>query len=54
MIFQAGDSEEGRDLGAERRRGHLHARARSLEQAQAFYPDIKERAAAKGRDPDHI
>ena len=26
----------------------------TIEQAQAFYADIKGRAAAKGRDPDHI
>jgi FMN-dependent oxidoreductase (nitrilotriacetate monooxygenase family) len=53
VIFQAGDSEQGRDLGATIGEG-IFTHAASLEQGQAFYRDIKARAAAKGRDPDHI
>ncbi len=32
----------------------IFTHAASIEQGQAFYTDIKRRAAAKGRDPDHI
>ena len=53
VIFQAGDSEQGRDLGATIGEG-IFTHAASLEQGQAFYADIKSRAAAKGRDPDHL
>jgi FMN-dependent oxidoreductase (nitrilotriacetate monooxygenase family) len=53
VIFQAGDSEQGRDLGATIGEG-IFTHAPSLEAGQAFYRDIKSRAAAKGRDPDHI
>jgi FMN-dependent oxidoreductase (nitrilotriacetate monooxygenase family) len=53
VIFQAGDSEQGRDLGATIGEG-IFTHAASLEQGQAFYTDIKARAAAKGRDPDHL
>ena len=53
VIFQAGDSEQGRDLGADIGEG-IFTHAASLEQGQAFYTDIKARAAAKGRDPDHL
>ena len=53
MIFQAGDSEEGRDLGAEIADG-IFTHAPTIEAGQAFYADIKARAAAKGRDPEHV
>ena len=53
VIFQAGDSEQGRDLGATIGEG-IFTHAASIEQGQAFYTDIKTRAAAKGRNPDHI
>jgi FMN-dependent oxidoreductase (nitrilotriacetate monooxygenase family) len=53
VIFQAGDSEQGRDLGATIGEG-IFTHAASLEQGQAFYADIKGRAAAKGRAPDHL
>ena len=53
VIFQAGDSDQGRDLGATIGEG-IFTHAASLEQGQAFYADIKSRAAAKGRDPDHL
>jgi len=53
VIFQAGDSHEGRNLGA------LIAEATfagvdSFESAQSYYADLKGRAAALGRDPDQI
>ncbi len=53
VIFQAGDSEQGRDLGATIGEG-IFTHSPSIERGQAFYSDIKGRAAAKGRDPDHI
>ena len=53
VIFQAGDSEQGRDLGATIGEG-IFTHAATVEQAQAFYNDLKGRAAAKGRDPQDI
>ena len=53
MIFQAGDSEQGRDLGATIGEG-IFTFAPNIEQAQAFYTDLKGRAAAKGRSPDEL
>ncbi len=53
VIFQAGDSEEGRDLGAAIADA-IFTHAQSLEQAVAFRTEIRERAAAKGRDPEHV
>ncbi|WP_372346219.1 LLM class flavin-dependent oxidoreductase [Streptomyces sp. KL116D] len=53
MIFQAGVSEEGRDLAAQVAEG-IYAPGGSLEQAREYYTDIKDRTAAYGRDPDHI
>jgi FMN-dependent oxidoreductase (nitrilotriacetate monooxygenase family) len=53
VIFQAGDSDEGRDLGARIAEGTF-ASADSFEVGQAYYADLKARAAAIGRDPDLI
>ena len=53
VIFQAGDSEQGRDLGATIGEG-IFTHAATIEQGQAFYNDLKGRAAAKGRDPEEI
>ena len=53
VIFQAGDSEQGRDLGAAIGEG-IFTHAASIAQGQAFYNDLKGRAAAKGRDPEQI
>ncbi|MFJ9561339.1 LLM class flavin-dependent oxidoreductase [Streptomyces fuscichromogenes] len=53
VIFQAGVSEEGRDLAARVAEG-IYAPGGSLEQAQDYYADIKRRTAAHGRDPEHI
>lgn len=53
VIFQAGDSDQGRDLGATIADA-IFTHAASIEQGQAFYRDIKSRAARLGRDPDKI
>jgi FMN-dependent oxidoreductase (nitrilotriacetate monooxygenase family) len=53
VIFQAGDSEEGRTLGAAIGEG-IFTIARTFEQGQEFYREIKERAAAAGRDPNDV
>jgi FMN-dependent oxidoreductase (nitrilotriacetate monooxygenase family) len=53
VIFQAGVSEEGRDLAAQVAEG-IYAPGGSLEQARDYYADIKRRTASYGRDPDHI
>ena len=53
VIFQAGDSEEGRDLGAAVAEG-IFTHAQSLEQAQEFRAEMRARAAAKGRNPDDV
>ena len=53
VIFQAGDSEQGRDLGAATA-DVVFTHAASIEQGQAFYRDIKARAARLGRDPDQL
>lgn len=43
----------GRDLGATIGEG-IFTHSPSIEQPQAFYNDLKTRAIAKGRDPDHV
>ncbi|MZD06145.1 NtaA/DmoA family FMN-dependent monooxygenase [Streptomyces sp. SID5785] len=53
VIFQAGVSEEGRDLAARVAEG-IYAPAGTLQQAREYYSDIKRRTAAYGRDPEHI
>lgn len=53
MIFQAGDSEQGRALGAATA-DVVFTHAASIEQGQAFYRDIKHRAARLGRDPEQL
>lgn len=53
VIFQAGDSDEGRDLGAAIGEG-IFTHAATLEAGQEFYRDIKARAAAAGRNPDEV
>jgi FMN-dependent oxidoreductase (nitrilotriacetate monooxygenase family) len=53
VIFQAGDSDEGRDLGAGIAEA-IFTHAQTVEQGQAFRADLRARAAAKGRDPDHV
>ena len=53
VIFQAGVSEEGRNLAAQVAEG-IYAPGGSLEQAHDYYTDIKRRTTAAGRDPEHI
>ena len=53
VIFQAGNSEEGRTLAASVGEG-IFTLARSFEEARAFYAELKERAAAQGRNPDDV
>lgn len=53
VIFQAGDSDQGRTLGATVADA-IFTHARTIEQGQAFYADLKGRAAALGRDPDSL
>lgn len=53
VIFQAGDSSEGRDLGANIAEGTF-ASAQDFETGRSYYADLKARAAALGRDPNLI
>jgi FMN-dependent oxidoreductase (nitrilotriacetate monooxygenase family) len=53
VIFQAGDSDQGRELGATIADG-IFTHSKTIEQGQAFYKDIKDRAARLGRDPDQV
>jgi len=53
VIFQSGVSEDGRNLAAHVAEG-IYAPGGSLAEAQAYHADIKRRAAALGRDPDHV
>ncbi len=53
VVFQAGDSAEGRDLAATVGEG-IFTMPRSFDDARAFYAEMKDRAAAKGRDPDDV
>ncbi|MFE2762334.1 LLM class flavin-dependent oxidoreductase [Streptomyces halstedii] len=53
VIFQAGVSDEGRDLAARVAEG-IYAPGGSLEQAREYYADVKKRTASYGRDPEHI
>ncbi len=53
VIFQAGDSQEGRDLGAAVAEA-IFTHAATLAQAQAFRSEMRDRAAAKGRDPEEL
>lgn len=53
VIFQAGDSEQGRDLGA-RTADAIFTHAASIDGAIAFREDIHRRAAGFGRDPEDV
>lgn len=53
VIFQAGGSEDGRDLAAKSADG-IFAAVEDFEDAQAFYRDIKQRTVAAGRRRDDI
>ena len=53
MLVQAGSSEDGRDFAA-RHAEAIFTAQQTLADAQAFYADIKARAAAFGRDPEQL
>ncbi|WP_434120301.1 LLM class flavin-dependent oxidoreductase [Pseudomonas fortuita] len=53
VIFQAGDSQQGRELGAATA-DVIFTHAASIEQGQAFYREVKGRAARLGRDPEQL
>src|SRR5580704_929423 len=53
VIFQAGVSEDGRNLAAKVAEG-IYAPGGSLEEAQEYYGDVKKRAARLGRDPGSV
>ena len=53
VIFQAGDSDSGRDLAGALAEG-IYTNQESFEDALEFYKDIKSRVAKAGRNPDHL
>ncbi|CAH0133695.1 LLM class flavin-dependent oxidoreductase [Roseomonas sp. CECT 9278] len=53
LIVQAGASDAGRQLAAETAE-MVFAAGGPIADARAFYADVKGRAAAHGRNPDHI
>jgi FMN-dependent oxidoreductase (nitrilotriacetate monooxygenase family) len=53
VIFQAGDSEEGREFAAAEADA-IFSRHGTKEAGQAFYADVKGRMARYGRDPDRL
>ena len=54
VIFQAGDSDQGRDLGASVGEG-IFTHAPDIPAGRAFYDDLKGRAVTKfGRDPEDL
>jgi FMN-dependent oxidoreductase (nitrilotriacetate monooxygenase family) len=53
VIFQAGDSDEGREFAASSADA-IFSRHSTLEAGQAFYADVKGRLARHGRTPDQL
>jgi len=53
VIVQAGASDPGRRLAAETAEA-IFAASSSLAEGQRFYADVKGRAAAAGRNPEHL
>ena len=53
VIFQAGQSEEGRTLAAHIAEG-IYAGGGPLDERKGYYADIKERTRKVGRNPDHV
>ena len=53
VIFQAGSSEDGRNFAA-RHAEAIFTHQETLSEAQAFYADVKARAAGFGRNPDDL
>ncbi|MGC5225361.1 LLM class flavin-dependent oxidoreductase [Micromonospora sp. DT81.3] len=53
LLVQAGSSESGKDFAARWAEAIFTAQP-TIEEAQAFYADVKRRAIANGRDPEHL
>ncbi|MEW1693681.1 NtaA/DmoA family FMN-dependent monooxygenase [Streptomyces sp. NPDC091265] len=53
VIFQAGDSEEGREFAASSADA-IFSRYATLKEGQAFYTDVKGRLSRYGRRPDQL
>ncbi|MBD3919384.1 LLM class flavin-dependent oxidoreductase [Paenibacillus sp. PR3] len=53
VIFQAGSSESGKELAA-KTADAIYSAPESIEEAKAFYQDVKARAAAYGRNPEEL
>ena len=53
LLVQAGSSEDGKEFAARYAEAVFTAQ-QTLEDAQAFYADLKRRASAAGRDPDRV
>jgi len=53
LLVQAGSSEDGKAFAARYAEAVFTAQ-QTIEDARAFYADLKSRTAAAGRDPDHI
>jgi FMN-dependent oxidoreductase (nitrilotriacetate monooxygenase family) len=53
VIFQAGDSDEGREFAAAEADA-IFSRHGTLEAGRAFYTDVKSRLAAHGRRPEQL
>jgi FMN-dependent oxidoreductase (nitrilotriacetate monooxygenase family) len=53
LLVQAGSSADGKDFAARWAEAVFTAQP-TLAESQAFYADLKRRAVAAGRDPDHV
>ena len=53
VFFQAGNSDTGREFAAQHAE-LIYAAAQTIEEAQAYYKDVKDRAAKYGREPDDV
>ncbi|HVT69205.1 MAG TPA: NtaA/DmoA family FMN-dependent monooxygenase, partial [Trebonia sp.] len=53
LLVQAGSSQDGKDFAARHAEAVFTAQ-QTLEDGQAFYADLKRRAALAGRDPDGV
>jgi alkanesulfonate monooxygenase len=53
VFFQAGNSDRGREFAAQYA-DLIYAAAQDIEEAQAYYSDVKGRLAKYNRDPDHL
>lgn len=53
VLFQAGNSDRGREFAAQHAEV-IYAAAQTLEEAQAYYADVKGRLAKYGREPEDL